>query len=138
MSQKNVDVVKTAYEAFGRGDIAAVVATFDPNIEWHSPAGFYRLGGDYKGPEEIVNKFFMVVGELWETLDITPREYIDAGDRVFVLGTGKGKSKATGKMVSTPYIHMLELKDGKVIRYDEFEDTATLNRILQPATSLVA
>jgi ketosteroid isomerase-like protein len=39
MSQQNIDIVKTAYEAFGRGDIPGVVATFDPNIEWVAPAG---------------------------------------------------------------------------------------------------
>jgi uncharacterized protein len=138
MSQQNVDIVKTAYEAFGRGDIPGVVATFDPSIEWISPAGSYRLGGVHKGPEAIVNNFFMVLGEMWDELDVTPREYIDAGDRVFVLGNATGKGKATGKTVESPYIHMFNMKDGKVTRFEEFEDTATINKAIQPVTSAVA
>ncbi len=138
MSQQNIDVVKTAYEAFGRGDIPGVVATFDPNVEWISPAGSYRLGGVHKGPEAIVNNFFMVLGEMWDELKVTPREYIDAGDRVFVLGNATGKGKATGKTVDSPYIHMLNLKDGKVVRFEEFEDTASINKVIQPVASAVA
>lgn len=138
MSQQNVDVVKTAYEAFGRGDIAAVVATFDPSIEWISQAGGYRLGGVHKGPEAIVNNFFMVLGELWDELVVTPREYIDAGERVFVLGNATGKGKATGKTVDSPFVHIFNMMDGKVTRFEEFGDTATFNQAVQPVTSTIA
>ena len=102
MSQQNVNVVKKAYEAFGRGDIPAVVATFDPSIEWISPAGSYRIGGVHKGPDAIVNNFFMVLGELWETLDVSPRDFIEAGDRVIVLGKVSGKVRGTGKTADSP------------------------------------
>lgn len=30
----NVNVVKSTYEAFGRGDMQAVLAAMDPKIEW--------------------------------------------------------------------------------------------------------
>ena len=139
MSQQNVDVVRKAYEAFGRGDIPAVVEAFDPNIEWVSPVGQYRIGGVHKGPDAIVKNFFMQLGELWgDTLDVTPKELIDAGgDRVFALGTVVGKGQATGKMVETPYIHSFTLKNGKVTRFEEFLDTATINQATMPAGSSV-
>src|SRR5438067_1857981 len=107
MSQQNVDVVRKAYEAFGRGDIPAVLEAFDPNIEWVSPVGHYRIGGVHKGPDAVVNNFFMVLGELWETLDVNPRDFIDAGNRVIVLGNITGKARATGTMVDSPYAHLL-------------------------------
>lgn len=139
MSQQNVDVVRKAYEAFGRGDIPAVLATFDPNIEWVSPVGQYRLGGVQKGPEAIVNNFFMLLGELWgDTLDVTPREFIDAGNRVFVLGNLVGKGQGTGTMVKTPYVHMLEVKNEKITRFEEFLDTATINQAIMPVGSSVS
>lgn len=36
---KNVQIVKKAYEAFGRRDIPAVLEVLDPKIEWLEPAG---------------------------------------------------------------------------------------------------
>ena len=30
----NIDTVKQIYEAFGRGDIPAIIDKLDPNVEW--------------------------------------------------------------------------------------------------------
>ena len=30
----NIDTVKGIYEAFGRGDIPAIIEKLDPNVEW--------------------------------------------------------------------------------------------------------
>ena len=38
--------LRTAYAAFNRGDIAAAVELFDPQIEWTEPAEFPG-GGTY-------------------------------------------------------------------------------------------
>ncbi len=138
MSQQNVDVVRKAYEAFGRGDIPALLETFDPSIEWVAPVGQYRIGGVHKGPDAIANDFFMVLGELWETLDVSPQEFIDAGDRVITLGTVTGKARTTGKMADSHYVHIFELRNGKVTRFEEYEDTATLNQAIMPVGSAVS
>jgi ketosteroid isomerase-like protein len=45
MSQQDVETVRSAYDAFNRKDIPAVLALYDPQIEWieagggRSPAG---------------------------------------------------------------------------------------------------
>src|SRR5215212_2483282 len=128
MSQSNVDIVKKAYAAFGQGNIPGVLETFSPDIEWHSPIGLYRLGGVHRGPEGVLNNFFSVLMELYDGLDVTPREYIEAGDRVIVLGNGRGKGRATGQEIDLPYVHIHEVHDGKITRFEEFEDTAIINR----------
>lgn len=138
MTQQNVDVVKSAYDAFGRGDIPGVVAVFDPGIEWVAPVGSYRIGGVHKGADAIVKNFFMVLGELWETLTVTPQEFIDDGDRVIVLGKVTGKARARGGTVDSPYVHIFEFKNGKVTRFEEFEDTATINQVIMPVGTTVS
>ena len=37
MSQDNVTLVRSAYEAYNRRDPEAVMACFDPDIDWHVP-----------------------------------------------------------------------------------------------------
>jgi ketosteroid isomerase-like protein len=37
MSQENVEIVRGMFEAFNRGDIAAVFAHFDEECELHEP-----------------------------------------------------------------------------------------------------
>jgi len=52
----NVELVKEAYSHFATGNVPAVLAMFDPAIEWHECKGMPFVKGDgiYTGPEAIV------------------------------------------------------------------------------------
>jgi ketosteroid isomerase-like protein len=127
MSQENVEKAKQGYENFARGDIPAVLADYSEDVEWHAPAGEYRTGGVHRGHQAIVNEVFMVLAELWEDLRVEPHEFVPSGDRVIVLGTISGRGKATGKSISLPFVHIAEYRNGKLVRFEEFMDTATGN-----------
>lgn len=45
----NVDIVRGAYEAFGRGDVHAVLGVLDPNVSWTEADGF-PYAGTYRAP----------------------------------------------------------------------------------------
>ncbi|MBC3193174.1 hypothetical protein H7X46_19115 [Pseudonocardia sp. C8] len=49
----NVDVVKSVYAAFARRDIPAVLAAFDRDISWQTPATLPWSAGAYHGPEGV-------------------------------------------------------------------------------------
>ena len=55
MSQANVELVQGVYEVFGRGDVDAVFAAMEPEIEWDECEGM-PYGGVYRGREAIVGK----------------------------------------------------------------------------------
>lgn len=46
MSQENVGLIRSLYEAFGRGDVPPVLAAMDPAIV---EGVFARLGGEWDG-----------------------------------------------------------------------------------------
>ncbi len=48
----NVAIIKCYYEAYGRGDLAAVRQIFAPNIVWRIP-GHHPLAGPKRGPDEV-------------------------------------------------------------------------------------
>lgn len=50
----NVEAVSKLYEAFGRGDVPAVLAALDTEIEWTEAEGF-PTGGTYKGHDAVLN-----------------------------------------------------------------------------------
>ena len=43
MSQQDVETVRSAYDAFNRKDIPAVLALYDPQIEWIEAGAFVRM-----------------------------------------------------------------------------------------------
>jgi uncharacterized protein len=56
MSEENVAQVRSGYEAFARGDVDAVLALLDPDIDWH-PAIAPILGVETLRGREAVRAF---------------------------------------------------------------------------------
>jgi ketosteroid isomerase-like protein len=99
----NVEATKKGYESFQRGDIASLLRDLiDDNCTWISPGPKDKLpwAGTFKGKQEIAD-FFAHVGQNLEFTEFAPREMIEQGDTVVVLGTLTGRSKKTGKPVRT-------------------------------------
>src|ERR1043165_7299746 len=125
MSNANIDHVQSMYAAFGRGDIAALLAGMTPDIDWQTigrQKDFPTLG-PRKGVAQV-QEFFQLVAEHEEFSDFTPREFYAAEDKVFVLGSYNLKLKKTGKPIASEWVHVFTLKDGKVTRFREHTDTA--------------
>lgn len=128
MAGDSVQVLKDAYAAFGRGDIAAVMAMMNPAIEWHEPGlrGFPPPGGDriYLGPKSVVNDVFAALPAAWDDFRALPEEYLGSGERVAVIGRFSGTAKNSGRSLSVPFVHVWTVRDGTLCRFDDYTDTA--------------
>jgi len=124
MSQENVQLIQSMYEAFGRGDVAAVLAGMDPNIEWREADNFpYADRNPYQGPQAIVEGIFVRFATEWDGFKVTPQEWFDAGDHVIVTGTYTGTYKGTRKTVQAPFAHFWKMRASKVVKYQQYTDT---------------
>ena len=121
----NVETAKRGYEAFGRGDIPAVLELLDENCAWISPGPGDKLpwAGAFKGKQQVAN-FFAQVGQNLEFSEFAPREFIEQGDTVVVLGVSTGRTKKTGKTVKDEWAHVFKFRQGKVVSWQEYVDTA--------------
>ena len=123
MGEQSVEVVKGVYEAFGRGDVPAVLGAMAPDIEWHEADGM-PYGGVYRSPDEVAQNVFGPLVEDVPDFALAPEEYIPAGDTVAVVLRYTGTGKATGKELNIPVVHVWDIRDGKVARFRQFADTA--------------
>ncbi len=126
----NTDVINGAYEAFGRGDVAAVFAAFAPDLEWTTPESMkaHGIGGTRKGHAEI-GAFFGQLQAVFAELRLEPQEFVESGDRLVVLGTHHMRAPG-GTTGTIRFVHSWTVVDGKAIRFEEFYDTAEVNRLL--------
>ena len=130
MSSENVTRLQGWYEAFGRGDMPTVLAAMDPNIEWNEPqAPGLPFSGVHRGPQAVANEVFGTVPTSLEEFAVVPHEFIDAGDRVIVLGEFRGKGKARGTPFVAPFVHVFTFRDGKVTRLQNYTDTGRGNKV---------
>ena len=71
-----------------------------------------------------VQQFFQQVAENQEFSEFLPQEFYAADDKVFVLGRYAMKVKKTGKAMTSDWVHIFTIADGKVKTFHEFLDTA--------------
>ena len=124
-SSANIAFVQSLYAAFKRGDIATVIAGMAPDVDWvtNGRPKDYPLLGSWKGQGEV-QKFFQGVAEHEEVIDFSPREFFGADDMVCVLGHYAWKIRKTGRSVACDWAHIFTVRNGKVVRLREFNDTA--------------
>ena len=125
MSSENVTTVQGMYEAFGTGDIATVLAALHSNVEWWEAENFiYAQGNPYVGPNGVLEGVFMRIANDWNGFVVSPDGVLDAGDTAIGYGHYIGTNKASGKAVRAQFAHFFTFHDGKVIKFQQYTDTA--------------
>ena len=111
---EDLSVIQSAYEAFGRGDIPAVLATFSPDIQWHIP-GRNPLAGTYKGHDEVVGFFTQLMERSGGTFGIEVNDWLASDNHVVVLVRESGQRD--GKRLDVTGAHIWRLRDGKAVEF---------------------
>jgi ketosteroid isomerase-like protein len=127
MSQKNIDVINRIYEAFGKGNIPAVLELFDPAIEWiaadNSPLADRS---PYRGLTAVREGVFLRIAAAFERMEIRVDELLDAGDKVVMLGFYNGVRKANGRHFQAQVAHVWTIAAGKAVKFQQYTDTYQL------------
>ncbi len=125
MAHPNEDLLRDGYAAFGKGDVAGVLAIFADDIAWHA-GGSSRISGEYHGHQEVTG-FFQRLAELsggtfrLEVHDILANDVHGA-----VLVTAHGERH--GRTLAARQVNIWHLADGKATEFWTFaEDQAALD-----------
>lgn len=124
----HVELVKQAYANFAAGEVKAVLAVWDPEIEWHECPGMPFVKGDgiYRGHEEVMNNVLMQLPVHFDGFTIEVQEIFGSGDKVAMAGYYHGTNKASGNTFKANATHVWTVKDGKMTRFFQAVDTATI------------
>jgi uncharacterized protein len=122
---QNGSIVRSFYEAMGRGAIPEALGHLAPDIAWSEAENFlYADRSPYLGVEAVLTGLFARLGSEWEGFSAVPESIIDGGESVVALGRYGGVYKATGVKVNAQFVHVFWFKDGKVARFQQYTDTA--------------
>lgn len=122
----NVDTARSAYEAFGHGDLEAVKELLAEDSVWVT-SDELPLGGETRGREEIIESFAQIPN-YWSSFSVEPEEFIDAGDYVVVRGTQRlGNDRGSAE---APFAHLMKFENGKVARGEFYGDSAKAAKLL--------
>ncbi len=133
-AEQNVETVKALYEAFGRGDVEAILERLTDDVDWSTDAAiesapWYGAKHDKAG----VRSFFEGIGQTGPVTEFTPVSFAsnDDGD-VLVFLRYAFTVTATGEDVAMNLHHYWKFRDGKVYFLRASEDTAQVAAALTP------
>lgn len=130
MTKSNFEIIKDHYKGSDDKNLSAMLAPLSSNTQWTEMAGF-PCAGVYTGPEEVVENVFKRLEKDWDGYTFKLERLIDAGDSVVGVGTYYATYKETGKSMEARVTHVWDLKEGKVVRFEQFTDTLLVSLAMQ-------
>jgi len=130
----NTSIVQQAYAAFGRGDVPALLALLDENVDWQPVygAGPHVVTGARRRGRAEVGTFFQQVGQSLKFSLFEPREFVEQGDKVVALGHYTGTVNPTGRALDADWVMVFTLRNGRIVKFVEFSDSAAVDRAWAP------
>ena len=123
----NLVIARAGYEAFDRGDMAALSDLLSDDIVWHS-GGSNVLTGDYAGKEAVLDFFSLLMRESGGTFRNDVHDMLandEHGVALVTVSASRGGESFEGRV-----IYVFHMSDGKMTefwaypedqsRYDEF------------------
>jgi len=118
---------RLALEAYNRRDLDAFLTGFHPEFEVFPARAWVEAGlvePSYRGPEGF-REYVGVWDEVWgRDSPIRPVELVDVGDRFVILSEAPLRARASGVPLTGTFAIVTTLRDGLVIRQDEYWDHA--------------
>jgi ketosteroid isomerase-like protein len=98
-----------------------VLQMLDVDVTWRAPLTLPH-GGEFSG-RDAVGGFFQGLGETWDGLTLDLEDVVAGGDRVVALARIGGTLRTTGEQTGYSSAHCWTLRDGAVVKFDEYVDT---------------
>ena len=117
---REVEVLKRAYAAFNRNDIAGAVVDVDSLAEWSEPAEFPG-GGTYHGREEVAS-YLAQSRANWAEGSSEPERFIPVGGRMVVFVLARVRLKSSGQWHETRLADVFTFRNGRIVHMRAFAD----------------
>jgi ketosteroid isomerase-like protein len=131
-ADEHIKTIQTVYEAFGRGDVAAIAEAVTDDVDWAAEAAGKAAPwyGDHRGPEGV-GEFFAAFGSTMDVEEFTPLTFAATDTEVLTVVRFAAKSRATGRREQMHLHHYFRFRDGKIAYYRGTEDTAQTEATLK-------
>ena len=130
-TDETAHLIRRTYEAYGRGDLQTVFAGLAEDIEWRSQGTDDSLpwAGRFAGHDQV-GQFFARVAEAVTVETFEVLDVIVEGDRAAVVARITARLRTNGRSLTAEKADILQVRDGKIVRFTEYYDTGLVARTL--------
>lgn len=125
----NLEIIRATYEGSSQDNGRHLQSALAADAHWTEAAGF-PYAGTYVGPEQIAQGVFRRLATEWDGYTAKVHTYIADDDRVAAFGVYSGTYRKTGKAMTASFAHLYHLKDGKIVRMEQYVDSHMVQQAL--------
>lgn len=138
--ETNISLVKRVLHALGANDMRPLISSLADNVVWksNSLSSYFRFGGLYLNRAGVLDLLAKVSSEFsFSHFDVD--KIAACGDEVWAICNVKIYEHATKRSAASRMALFVVVRDGKILSYESFFDTAwllqQLGRLPGPAVS---
>jgi ketosteroid isomerase-like protein len=120
---ENIKIVKNLYSSFSDKNISAILEMLSPDVEWGEPSNPFNPAGGTRYGHEGFLEWINIGRQTEDILELQPKKMLTDIDSVAVIGFIKCRAISTGKIYESDFVHFITIKDGLVVKFQEFFDT---------------
>jgi ketosteroid isomerase-like protein len=115
------ETIHTAYEAWSRRDVDALVEVVHPDAEARPILGANIGVSVYRGREGL-REWFTDLHQEWETFQTRVTRIDERGNRAVLTIDIHARGRASGVVIEGDLYHLVELREGMIMRLEAFRD----------------
>ena len=120
----NVALLQKGYEAFARGDIAALTELFAEAVVWHLP-GNNLISGEHRGRDAVFAVFAKTMELTGGTFKIDLHDIV--GNDEHTVSLSRASASRQGKQLDLRGADIYHIRNGKVTEWWSFNENQRLD-----------
>lgn len=126
-----LELVRAVYASHEQRDTPGLLELLAEDVVWETAESHPYAGeGPWRGHHEVVRNVVDPINNDWIDYVTEVDEIIDAGDRIIVTARYKGVYKKTGRKLDAQVCVIYTVKDGRIVRFQQFTDTAQFRAVI--------
>ncbi|MGI9020499.1 MAG: nuclear transport factor 2 family protein [Solirubrobacterales bacterium] len=118
MSEENLQVVRAVFDAFSRGDTAALLELMDPSVVF-TPIPETPDVQSFHGHEGVLQGLAQSI-DIWDDFSVELREMRDFDDHVLASLRWWGRGPSSGIQMEVDICGLYTFREGKIVRWQFF------------------
>jgi ketosteroid isomerase-like protein len=120
MSQENIELVRTFFNAYNARDMEAVDRLLAPSAEITTLSA--RAGLPARWERGETRRYFEQLDESWAELRVEIEGYHELGDRVVAVGVMRGIGKTSNVEIARSFGTVVVVSNSRLVRVDSYSD----------------
>jgi ketosteroid isomerase-like protein len=121
VSAQDVELIARMYRAWNSGDMVALTAVFDAEVEVRPALSAFLASTVYRGHDGVA-AWYRETYEPWVQLHADPQRFIDAGERTVVVVALHARVPGGKVDVESEIAHVVTVRSGRIARLDGYEE----------------